>query len=60
MMMILWLFFGFAMYSIFSRSRHSNSQFHNEKSPEDILKERYINGEIDEEVYKKMNKIINR
>jgi len=29
-----------------------------ERNPEDILKKRYVNGEIDEDTYLKMSKVI--
>ena len=32
----------------------------NSKSPEDLLKERFVNGEIDEETYLKMKETLKR
>jgi len=36
----------------------TKTTFHNDHSPEDILKERYVNGEINEEAFERMKKTI--
>ena len=45
-----------------SSNNHSGccSTNKNKKSPEEILKERFVNGEIDEETYLKMKDTLNK
>lgn len=54
----LLIILGIAAYFLFYNKGNYNIQFPNRKSAEEILKERYVNGEIDEETYKKMKEII--
>jgi len=39
-------------------NNQTNYRVEHKRKPEDLLKERYINGEIDEEAYLKMSKLI--
>lgn len=54
------LFVGVIIYFLVVRTGSSSFKFTGRKSPEDVLKERFVNGEIDEETYKKMKKTINK
>lgn len=45
---------GVAVYFLFRNGQFKTNQTSNEKSPLDIIGERYANGEIDEETYKTM------
>jgi putative membrane protein len=57
--MILFLvLIGFGIYFLFFNNGKSNIKFPNSKSPEEKLKERFVNGEIDEETYKKMKETL--
>lgn len=50
MMIFAWLAFGFFVYYLFE-SRESVSYSRGHKSHEEILRERFANGEIDETEY---------
>ena len=56
MMIILILMIGFAFYYV-SKSNGNVDSNHRKNSVE-VSKERYANGEIDDETYKKMLKVI--
>ena len=61
-MMILFLvLIGFGIYYFIKNDTNSYySMNQKKKSPEEILKERFVNGEIDEETYLKMKKTLNK
>lgn len=54
------LIIGLVIYFLFSQNGMSKIKFTSSRSPEDILKERFINGEIDAEAFKKMKDTLNR
>ncbi|HWT74759.1 MAG TPA: hypothetical protein VN258_08605 [Mobilitalea sp.] len=58
MMLLTWLVIGFGIYYFIKHSNSSNSQTVNPKTPEVILKERYVNSEIDEATYERMKNTI--
>ena len=52
---------GFGLYYFMKNDTNSYcSMNQKKKSPEEILKERFVNGEIDEETYLKMKKTLNK
>ena len=53
------LILGVAIYFLFSQNGMSKIKFAGNKSPEDILKERFVNGEIDVETFKRMKETLN-
>jgi putative membrane protein len=53
------LLIGVGAYFLFFNKSNSKIQFPNSKSAEETLKERFVNGEIDEETFKKMREILN-
>ncbi len=60
-MFLLWLvLIGGALYLIFSKSgKRTGNPAKTGEDPVELLKKRYINGEITDEDYKKMLKIVN-
>ena len=59
-MMFLWiLLIGVVAYLLFAKSHKPLGEWMKSgETPEDVLTKRFINGEITEEEYKKMQKII--
>lgn len=57
MMMIGWLIIGFIIYHLIKD--RGVSLINSDNNAESRLKERYVNGEIDEETYVRMKKTIN-
>lgn len=53
------LLLGVIAYFLFFNKGNSRIQFPNSKSAEETLKERYVNGEIDEETFKRMKDTLN-
>lgn len=53
------LLLGVGAYFLFFNKSSSKIQFPNSKNAEEILKERFVNGEIDEETFKKMKITLN-
>ncbi len=51
---------GIGIYYIFFNKGKSTITLPNSKSPEDILKERFVNGKIDEETYLKIKETLKR
>ena len=51
---------GIVIYFLYNNKGNSSIQFPNRKSAEETLKERFVNGEIDEETFKKMKDTLNR
>lgn len=60
MMIFIWLAVGFLVYSLVTSNDSKNLYRADSKSPEDILRERFVKGEIDEETYKKMMQTLKR
>jgi len=61
MMILIWVIIGFGIYYFMKNNTGSCcSTNKNKKNPEEILKERFINGEIDEETYLKMKNTLNK
>lgn len=63
MMIIIWILIAYLLYQFLVKNNvnifsSKNVVSSNENSAEKILKNRYVNGEIDEETYKKMMKNI--
>lgn len=59
MMILTWLILGFVIYYIVTNKGGQDFKSSSKKNPDEILKERYINGEIDEETFKSMKAILN-
>jgi putative membrane protein len=60
MMIFTWIFIGLAVYYFINKDKKNKMVFTNGGSPEDKLKERYVNGEIDQATYEKMKMTIRR
>ena len=60
MMILLLLFLGFGIYYLVTNKGIANIKLNGSKTPEEILMNRYVNGEIDEETYARMKETINR
>jgi len=58
MMIGLYLLLGIGVYFLFFNKGTSKIQFPNSQSAVETLEERYVNGEIDEETFKKMKETI--
>ncbi len=54
MMMILWVIVGFIIYDQFKNKNVGITKSIQAHDPVELLKKRYVNGEIDEETYKKI------
>lgn len=59
MMIIVWLIIGFGIYYLFKNSGSIDFNGQNKKNSVEVLKQRYINGEIDDDTYKRMLKVLN-
>lgn len=60
-MMFLWIFIvGILAYLLFAKPRKPLGEKKSGETAEDVLTMRYVNGEITEEEYKRMQKIINQ
>lgn len=57
MMFMGWLIIGLVVYFIF---KEKGTSFMNNDNAESRLKERFVNGEIDEETYLRMKKTIEK
>lgn len=61
MMILLWLVIGFGIYYIVTNDKHNFSGGLSHKPrPEEILKQRYVNGEIDEDTFNRMLQTIRK
>ncbi|SEW43715.1 SHOCT domain-containing protein [[Clostridium] fimetarium] len=60
MMIFGWLLIGLGIYYFMNNGKLEKVRCNNSKRPEDVLKERYVNGEIDEATYNKMKMTIDR
>lgn len=58
MMIIFWVAIGFGIYYLLKNKKDIDLNLNHKAGPEEILKQRYVNGEIDEETYSKMLKTI--
>ena len=60
-MILLWVIIGIAIYYLVKNNGWTGPSLRlNDKSAENILKQRYVNGEIDDETYKRMYETIKR
>jgi uncharacterized membrane protein len=57
MLIFTWIIAGFLIYFLFKNQDDLNSKSKNNNA-EDILKAKYVKGEIDDETFNKMIKII--
>jgi len=57
-MIFIWILILVIVYYLFKNHEAAKTVNHGEYTPEEILKQRYINGEIDEETFIRMNKTI--
>jgi putative membrane protein len=55
-MLLLWIAIGVIVYYVFIKDSKSSSGLH----AEDILKQRYVNGEIDETTYNRMKETLRK
>lgn len=60
MMFILWIIIGFGIYYFLKNNNGSfdSKDSRSESNAEELLKQKYVNGEINEETYVKMIKTI--
>ncbi len=58
-MMFIWPLIGIAIFFMVTSKHKTYTRSNYSKTPEDILKERYAVGEIDEETFERMKKNIN-
>jgi uncharacterized membrane protein len=56
----LLILLGVGAYFLFFSKNAPKAQFSSQKSAEETLKERYVNGEIDEETFIKMKETLNK
>ena len=59
-MMFGWIFIIVIFYFIFLKKDEKVIFKNDKKSPEEVLKTRYVNGEISEEEYMKMKAVLNK
>jgi len=60
MMILVWLLIGFGIYYFIKNDEIVKVKYKGGNAPEEILKERYVSGEIDEATFKKMKITINQ
>lgn len=58
MMIVFWLGIGVLVYYLLSNRDTGRAFFSGNRSPEELLKERFVRGEIDERTYLQMNEAI--
>ena len=58
MMILTFLLLGFVIYYFVANKDVQNFKLSNNKNPEEILRERYVNGEIDEDTFKSMKEVL--
>jgi uncharacterized membrane protein len=58
-MIFLWLIVGYGIYYLFENGGRADFNRHNNKNSVEVLRQRYANGEIDDETYKRMLKVLN-
>lgn len=54
MMIIFWVIIGFGIYYLLTNKNDVNLNLNRKEGPEEILKQRYVNGEINEETFENM------
>lgn len=59
MMILVWLIIGFGVYYLLKNNTSNSLNNRCKNNSEELLKQRYVNGEIDEETYKRMWKLLN-
>lgn len=59
MMILIWLLIGFACYYLITNSEDAGRKNKDKKDSVEILKLRYVNGEIDQETYKRTLEVLN-
>lgn len=57
-MMIMWAVIGLVIYYLYKNNASVGMNLPKQQSSMDVLKQRYVNSEIDDETYEKMKKII--
>jgi len=59
-MILIWVIIGFAIYYLVKNNGLTVPLATDGKRAEDVLKQRYVNGEIDDETYKRMFETIRK
>lgn len=59
MMILIWVLIGFAVYYFIKNNKADENRNKSKADPVEALKLRYINGEIDEETYRRTLKVLN-
>lgn len=59
-MIVLWIFLLVAVYYIFKDRIPTDSEGRRTSSADETLKQRYVNGDIGEETYRRMKKEISK
>jgi len=57
-MIFIWVLLGFAIYYLIKNGKIGDGGNKNKEDSVEVLKMRYINGEIDEEAYKRTLKVL--
>ena len=57
-MILVWLIIGIGIYYMIKNNEVINNKTSKDKIAEEMLKQRYVRGEIDDESYIKMMKVI--
>nr|WP_312577545.1 SHOCT domain-containing protein [Sedimentibacter sp.] len=57
-MLLIWVVIGLIIYYLYKNNANLNIKHERESSAEAILKQRYVKGEIDDDTFEKMMKII--
>jgi uncharacterized membrane protein len=60
MMIILWVLIGVGIYYVLKSNGKIDFDKNSQSDPESVLKQRYVNGEIDDETYSKMLKTLRK
>ena len=58
MMILTWLLIGLVIYYLFVHKDGQEFRSSHKKGPEEILRERYANGEIDAETFRNMKDVL--
>jgi len=58
MMIFIWVLIGFGIYYMLKEQRGTGFRSGGQSGPEEVLKQRYATGEIDEETFVRMMKTI--
>lgn len=59
MMVLFWILIGLAVYYLVKNDGQAHSRNKNKKDAIEILKLRYVNGEIDQETYRRTLDVLN-